>query len=414
MRIRSLMIAGLFCMCAAAQPRVDPKLLSIHPFTGKPGSTFVATVRGSGLSGAQSVRLEKGSLEIAINGTQPEPPQETSGRNKTPVELVSLRITVPEGTQPGRYPIRLVTKSGVSNALPLYVSELPVSEEPPGLHDTKVSAMPLSAFPSAVSGRLSRRGEADYYSFHAEAGQTLTFAVISGLPQIASGGSAATIPNFDPSISLYETNGSWFDANRLKRIAFNDEPEWVFGRSTDANLVHRFAATGDYLVRIEAFAGQGGADYGYLLRVATGAQPLETNKAPGAWDERKHDRRLDSNRMNQLAVRGGKPANLTSVETYRGAAEPAPIKLPATVEGTLAMPGETQRARFHIDSPQDIAIEIETPAAAPPFFNPVVRLLNAAGEEVATNAFAGKGACTGALTKSLQAKTIVPLRDTGD
>ena len=40
--------------------------------------------------------------------------------------------------------------------------------------------------------------------------------------------------------------------------------------------------------------------------------------------------------------------------------------------------------------------------------------MNAKGEEVASNIFAGKGACTGAMTKSMQAKTILPLRDTGD
>ena len=33
---------------------------------------------------------------------------------------------------------------------------------------------------------------------------------------------------------------------------------------------------------------------------------------------------------------------------------------------------------------------------------------------MATNIFAGKGACSGALTKSMQAKTIVPLRDPGE
>ena len=63
--------------------------------------------------------------------------------------------------------------------------------------------------------------------------------------------------------------------------------------------------------------------------------------------------------------------------------------------------------------PLDIALEMETPDEAPPFFNPIVRLLNASGEEVATNLFAGKGACSGALTKSLQAKTVVPLREAG-
>ena len=111
---------------------------------------------------------------------------------------------------------------------------------------------------------------------------------------------------------------------------------------------------------------------------------------------------------------GESPSDQKSIETYRGSAEGAAFKLPGTVEGALVQPGETHRARFHIDSPADIAVELETPAAFPPFFNPIARLLNGSGEEVATNVFAGKGACSGALTKSLQAKAIVPLRDPGE
>ena len=52
---------------------------------------------------------------------------------------------------------------------------------------------------------------------------------------------------------------------------------------------------------------------------------------------------------------------------------------PARSKERLLSPGETHRARFHLDNPADLAIEIETPSAAPPFFNPIVRLLNSCG-----------------------------------
>ena len=48
------------------------------------------------------------------------------------------------------------------------------------------------------------------------------------------------MPNFDPALTIYEPSGSWFDPERLNRIAYNDEPVWVFGKPTDAYLVHRF------------------------------------------------------------------------------------------------------------------------------------------------------------------------------
>ncbi len=325
-----------------------------------------------------------------------------------------MRMQVAADAKPGRYPLRLITAGGISNAVSVYIVDNPVTVEPPGAHQTRDSAISVSTTPVIFNGRLSTRGEADYYSFHAEAGQTMTFDVISGLPQIAAAGSAATVANFDPSLSIYDSEGSWFDPKRLKRIAYNDEPVWVFGKPTDAHLVHRFAKAGTYLLRVEAFAGQGGPDYSYQLKIAPGEAPLEAASKRTGWDERAWTRRLDSNRLNQLSSRGGKPETQKSIETYRAASEPSVFKLPGTIEGALVSPGETHRSRFHLDGPADLALEIETPSAAPPFFNPIVRLLNSSGEEVATNIFAGKGACSGAMTKSAQSKVIVPIRDPGD
>ena len=98
MRMLGLLMAGLICLPAEAEPRVDPKLISIHPFMGSAGSTFVATVRGSGLGGATSVRMETAQWEIAIQDVQAEPARESGARSKTPIELVTLRVTVREGT----------------------------------------------------------------------------------------------------------------------------------------------------------------------------------------------------------------------------------------------------------------------------------------------------------------------------
>ena len=414
MRFLGLALVIVVSMRAAQPPRPDPRAVSIHPFTGQPGSTFFATVRGVGLHGAAAVSLGSAPFSVAIEGIESEPPSDIPARNKTAMDLVKLRVQVPAGAKPGSYPIRLITRNGITNALPLRIVEFPVTPEPAGSHESPDSAIAVSGLPTVYAGRLSRRGETDYYAFPAEAGQTLTFEVISGFPQVAAGGSAATVANFDPSLSIYRPEGSWFDPKRLKRIAYNDEPVWVFGRPTDAHLIHRFAKSGTYLLRVEAFAGQGGPDYSYQLKIAPGSVTPDPTAGPAGWVERVWSRRLDANRLNQLSARGGKPENQPAIETYRAAPEISSFKLPGTVEGVLARPGETHRARFRLDRPADIAIEVETPAASPPFFNPIVRLLKESGEEVATNVFASRGACSGALVKSLQVKTTVPLRDTGD
>jgi hypothetical protein len=429
-----LQIASLFIVigspAGAFAPRVEPRAVSVHPFVGQRGTTFTAVVRGNGLRGASSVFLQDAPLAIAIEATEAEPPAESGGRSKTPFDRVRMRVEVARDARIGRYPFRIVTPQGISNALVLDVTEHAVVAEPDGPHDDPETAIAVARIPAVYAGRIARRGETDYYALEAKAGETLTFEAISGLPSIGAPGGNAQ--GFDPKLQVFEQSGSWFDSKRWNRIAANDEPLWVIGRLTDAHLAHRFARSGRYLLRIEAFSGQGGPDYGYQLRIVPGDAPLSTPAATASWEERSYSRRLSADRLAELAVRGGKLASEKPIPSYPAAPdsanarlrvagpsaapspEPPVLSIPAALEGTISSAGEARRARFRVDSPVDIAIEIEAPAAAPPLFNPIVRLLDAAGAEVATNIFAGRGACTGALTKSQQVKTLVALRDAGE
>jgi hypothetical protein len=386
----------------------DPRAVSLHPFTAQRGQEFHAIVRGTSLKAAKSVFVEQDGVTIAVEGVETE--AETAGAKPGSArDLVRIRVETTAATKPGRYTFRLVTPEGISNALPLQITDAAVLAEPDGSHETPETAVEVAGESALYSGRIARRGESDFYAFDARAGQTMTFQVTSGLPSIGAAGGNAN--GFDPSISIYEPSGSWFDAKRTNRIAFNDEPLWVLGRLTDAHLVHRFEKAGRYFLRVEAFSGQGGPDYGYQLKIAPGALPQDQPAGKAGWEERSYQRALSSNRLNELAARGGRAQNQKSIETYRTMGT---FTLPATLEGTLAEPGESHRATFHLDGPQDIAIEVEAPNAAPPLFNPVVRLLDASGAEVVTNFFVGRGACTGAMTKGLVAKTILPLRNPGD
>lgn len=407
MQERAMRAIFIACTLATGLSAADPRAASIYPFTGQRGTVFTAIARGNHLKDATAVMTGDSGLRVTIEGGAVEP-AEPGARQKTPIETARLRIEIPADAAVGRHMIRLVTPGGISNALPILVADSAVAPEPEGLHETPDEAIALGTVPTVRSGRISQRGEADLYTFDAKAGETLTFQIASGLPSIGAAGGNAN--GFDPSLTLLEPSGSWFDQGRLNRIAFNDEPLWVLGRLTDAHLVHTFPKAGRYFLRVEAFSGQGGADYGYQLRVNRGALPPEAPPAKSDWEERTYTRKLSANRMNELAARGGMEAKKPTAETYRPG---SPVKLPAQIEGTIAQPGEWHRSTFTAEGPQDIAIEIETPETAPPLFNPVVRVLNEKGEEVVTNAFAGRGACTGALTKSLTAKTIYPIRNAG-
>src|ERR1044071_5015430 len=158
-------VAFVVCsVTAGAQTREDPRAISIHPFAGQRGTTFVATVRGSSLSGARAASLGAAPFTIAVEGVEQETP-ESSGRGRR-MDLVKLRVEVKPDAKPGRYPIRLITRNGISNSLPLQVVDLPVAAEPPGVHETQDAAVSISAVPAVYAGRLARRGEVDFYSFH--------------------------------------------------------------------------------------------------------------------------------------------------------------------------------------------------------------------------------------------------------
>src|SRR6185369_15461386 len=121
MRATWLVLAIFAALPASAQPRTDPRATSIHPFTGQRGTTFIATVRGNGLSGATIVSIGSAPFSVTVEGMEAEPPGE--GRNKSSADLVKLRVEVRDDAKPGRYPIRLVTRNGISNALPLHIMD---------------------------------------------------------------------------------------------------------------------------------------------------------------------------------------------------------------------------------------------------------------------------------------------------
>ena len=175
LRIASLLLV----IGGASAPRVEPRAVSVHPFVGQRGTTFTAVVRGNGLRGATSVFLQDTSLAIAIEATEAEPPAESDGRSKTPFDRVRLRVEVASDARTGRYPFRIVTPQGISNALVLDVSEHPVVAEPDGPHDDPETAIAVAKIPAVFTGRIARRGETDYYALEAKAGDTVTFEAVS-------------------------------------------------------------------------------------------------------------------------------------------------------------------------------------------------------------------------------------------
>lgn len=383
--LRLALVSALFTawgVCAESRkPPPEPKLSSLYPLSLQRGKTTPVQVRGTALGGARTVLVGRPGITARILKLEPG----------DPADIVHVEFAVDATAAEGGCAVRVVASAGVTNEISLQVVDRPAFAEE---SVTTVSA------PEVINGRLANRGEMDRFWIEAKAGQTLTFEARSGFA------------GFDTALVLAEPSGSWFDSQRLNRLAFNDEPLHFPGLANEARLVHRFVKAGRYALQIRAFSGQGGPDYTYSIRITEGETPAPTlhPKPTLLFDERRFTRNLTPAWIGQLHERGLAEPPAQSPETFRSGT----ISIPAFVVGRIAEPAGTHRFTVKIDKAQDLTIEIETPEATMPIFNPVVRLIDDRGNEIVTNVYTKRNNNGLYMMKMIQAKSTVSLRSAGD
>jgi hypothetical protein len=388
--LAALIVLTTVGVCAERKKSSEPSISSIYPSAGAPGASFNAVIRGVELTGARAVVFEGRGIEATVLGAAAEEGKE-----------VHVKVSVATDAHTGRHDFRVVTPTGVTNKIAVDVPAVPVIEEA-GVTGS------LSHFPIAISGRLAQPGETDAYWIEIAAGATLTFEAVS------------RTAGFDPAVALYEPSGSWFDAQRLNRIAFNDEPLYFPGLSKNARLVHRFPRGGRYCIKVQGFNGAGGADSAYELRITPGATaaPKLQPELSAVFEERQFTRVLGPDWLNDLQKRGGAAGKVQTPETFHavpeGSSEIPAMTLPGVVEGCIGRPGEADVIRVKIDKAQDIAFEIETPDATMPRFNPVIRLLEAGGREIATDVYTKLNNNGLYMMKMIRAKTTLSIGAPGE
>jgi hypothetical protein len=368
----------------------DPKISAIHPAAARAGGSFTALIRGADLADARTVVFEGSGVQAAIMGAATDEGKE-----------VQVHVAVSPDARTGRHNFRLVTAYGATNKISLDVVGDPVLEE------AAVTGT-LSQFPITISGRLAQPGETDAYWIEVARDATLTFEAVS------------RVAGFDPAVALYEPSGSWFDAQRLNRIDFNDDPLYFPGLSTNARLVHHFSSGGKYCVKVHGFNGEGGPERAYELRIVPGVTPVPSlhPDIQAVFEERQFTRRLGGDWLKALPQRGGGAAKDLPVETFqavpRGSAEIPVMTIPGFVEGRIERPGDTHSIRVKIEKAQDIALEVETPEATMPRFNPVIRLLEAGGREIATDVYTKLNNNGLYMMKMIQPKTTLSIGAPGE
>jgi hypothetical protein len=398
--ILSLVALGAVAVAAPNPSVTDPKISSIFPAAAERGKTFEAVLRGTNLRGARALMFECDGIEARIRSTAADTSEPRGKALERGPDLVRLEITLHADAELGSVGFRVITARGVSNKLTMFITSERVLSE-------AEAARPLSTFPVVINGKIPRAGDVHSYTIEASAGQMLTIE------------SASFSEAFDPSVSIFEPSGSWFDPHRLNLVASNDEPLAFPGLSTDARLVQRLPHAGTWILRVQGFHGSGGPDCVYRLRIVSGLTPapllhptLESN-----WEERQFTRPLTTERMHEISARAAeeKPAPIHSFQAApEGAGDPPIVTLPGIIEGRITQPAQADVIRFKLDSPQALAMEIETPEATLPRFNPVVRLMDPGGREIATDVYTKLNNNGLYMMKMIEAKTTVNLTATGE
>jgi len=183
-------------------------------------------------------------------------------------ELVFAEVTVAPDAKPGRREIRVITKRGVSNALPFYVGQVPeVARKAmrtclkPTLgkeHLAQVRRKPeevemIVNVPCTMNGQLAA-GWVDRYRFEATEGQRLVITATARelVPYVADG-----VPGwFQAVLRIYDADG--------KELAYNDD----FRFHPDPVLYFEVPEDGAYVLSINEALFRGRESFTYRLTVA--------------------------------------------------------------------------------------------------------------------------------------------------
>lgn len=193
-------------------------------------------------------------------------------------ELVFAEVTIAPDAKPGRREIRVITKRGISNALPFYVGQVPEVARKPmktmklpvlGKEHLAQRKRPLSeeemriAVPCTMNGQIAA-GEVNRYRFAAKKGQRLVISVKARdlIPYVPDG-----VPGWLQAVlRLYDSHGN--------EVAYNDD----FRFNPDPLIYYEVPADGEYVLTINEALFRGRESFVY--RITIGELPFVASIFP--------------------------------------------------------------------------------------------------------------------------------------
>ncbi len=396
-------------------PKLALKITSVYPLAAAKGTVSEIEIQGENLDGVSAVWFGSQGIQGQVKKVEPikllkitPDSQLLVEREEVSGHRVVVELGIDSPAKVGRHSLRLVSPRGLSSAHPFVVTGSQVVREGETAHSTPESPQELK-IPVLVSGKIWGKGEVDYYSFDALAGQEIEFQAVSNV--------VATRGNVDAvQLTLYEPTGSWFDPKRPTRLAFSEY----------ARLRYKFSKGGRYLLLVGTFAGISGPDMVYVLRIAPAGSSTASNQPAGLPElhESRIDalrqpfvRKLERNRVEALlgrSVAAPQPEKDTPKSAPSAAEGELDLSQPVLLEGSIDRPRKVDSYKLRAKAGQRLAFELETPEASLPQFTPRLELVDANGQDVCSNIWRRVGGDNNHLMKTLQAKTIYTFERDGE
>lgn len=281
-------------------------------------------------------------------------------------ERVAVKITIAPDAPPGNREVRLVTATGLTNALMFQVGTLPECREPDSGEeenwvriqktvndpDSRVKAgrndaPPTSVkLPTTINGQILP-GEADRFQFKARRGQTLVVAVSARelLPYLAD-----TVPGWMQSaVSMFDPSG--------KELRAADDVQI----HADPVLRYEIPEDGEYVLEIRDNLYRGRDDFVYRIRIGEASLLAKPSLPDNARD-----------------------AQTPEKEPNNTPEDAQPIALPAVIKGRIDEPRDIDVFRFEGKAGARVVAEVHARRLDSPLDSLLV-ISDAAGNRIGFN-----------------------------
>jgi hypothetical protein len=251
------LLALLFLVNNVSAQTSYPMITHASPVALQRGTTTEVTVSSQmNLAGVYKALFEGTGISPV------ELPPLSAASSKAVVKSVKLKVKVEQDAAPGVRDFRLASTLGASSIGQVVIVDTPVIQEK-GVNNTIEQANPIPV-PCTVNGFIEAAEDVDYFKFHAEAGQTLTFEVLCARIQDRI---HDLQKHADPMLTLFDASG--------RELAANDD--FFFA---DPWLQYTFAKAGDYFIQVRDSKYDGDPRWVYALMVTAG--PSVTHLFPMA------------------------------------------------------------------------------------------------------------------------------------